>query len=214
MPEFQTMNFETLRKKQKLSDREPHPVLYHAGCGSKNEPLEFANPLCPLGLLMAYEECNNSSSKVTPVVSDFDCFLVGTRGVEYPAPLGDQELSMLTQCIDDIEGILRHPKDGISWTKRWLEVKKKHAQEEDSSSQVMPKFGYADPTSYAIMNGAVHRLGSNGAVRHGPECFNYGFPQVSTFIRGAYTCCPTYINKCLIRIVYLCFNHRNLMENI
>jgi len=41
----------------------------------------------------------------------------------------------------------------------------------------MPKFGYADPRSYAIIKGAVDRLKQSGAVRHGPECFNYGFPQ-------------------------------------
>jgi len=43
--------------------------------------------------------------------------------------------------------------------------------------KAMPKFGYADLRSYKIMEGAVRRLETSGAVRHGPECFNYGFPQ-------------------------------------
>lgn len=126
-----------------------------------------------LDLLMAYEE----NSKVTPVVSDFDCFLLGTRGVKYHEPLGKKELSMLSWCVDEIKGILDTPKDGSNWTSRWLEVKKKHV--DHPAHAKMPPFGYADPRSYSIMKGAVHKLRSNGAVRHGPECFNYGFPQVS-----------------------------------
>ena len=189
MPEFQTMNVETLRKNSNKRGKalslssEPRPVLYHMGCGSKGEPSENSNPLCPLGLLMAYEENNESCGKVTPVVSDFDCFLVGTRGVGFHAPLGEQEVSMLSMCVDEIKGILSSPQVGSSWTKRWLEVKKKQVRNASSSIE-MPKFGYADPTSYTMMNGAVHRLRKNGAVRHGPECFNYGFPQVSTFIES------------------------------
>ena len=125
------------------------------------------------GLLMAYEENN----KVTPVVSDFDCFLLGTRGVQIHEPFADRDLSMLSWCIDKIEGVLETPKAGSGWTARWLEAKKKNVGH--AAHQGMPVFGYADPRSYAIMKGAVHKLRSNGAVRHGPECFNYGFPQVS-----------------------------------
>ena len=39
----------------------------------------------PLGLLMAYAE-----ETVTPVVSDFDTFLVGSRGVQYAATPPEQ----------------------------------------------------------------------------------------------------------------------------
>lgn len=180
MPEFQQMNIETLRNwepEDTLSaESNPRPVLWHGDCGRVGEaaPKDY-NPMCPLGLLMAYEENNT----VIPVVSDFDCFLLGTRGVKWHEPLGDQELSMLSMCVDDIEGILETPKEGSNWTQRWLEVKMKHAECQDESSQHdMPKFGYADPRSYRMMTGAVDRLKSNGAVRHGPECFNYGFPQV------------------------------------
>ena len=186
MPEFQQMNFETLRNWSDKSDSatdnnssglegDPRPVLWHGGCGRLGEETpDASDPMCPLGLLMAYEENMN----VIPVVSDFDCFLLGTRGVKYDEPLGAQELSMLSMCIEEIEGILATPKDGNSWTQRWLEVKKKHAARNDEPSDEMPSFGYADPRSYKIMTGVVHRMKSNGAVRHGPECFNYGFPQV------------------------------------
>ena len=176
IPEFQVMNIETLRKKPKKgsgSFLEPRPVLYHAGCG---EDQENTNPLCPLGLLMAYEEITDTSGKVTPVVSDFDCFLVGTRGVQFTEPLEESVSSMLTSCVDDIEGILANPEEGTSWTHRWLEVKKKHLRD-GQKLQECKRFGYADPKSYRMMTGAVHRLRENGAVRHGPECFNYSFPQ-------------------------------------
>ena len=83
--------------------------------------------------------------------------------------------------------MLATPKTGSSWTTRWLEVKKKHAdnllateaKKPHQEEEKMPVFGYADPRSYAIMEGAVAKLKTNGAVRHGPECFNYNFPQVS-----------------------------------
>eukprot|EP00969_Alexandrium_andersonii_P009916 432725-Alexandrium_andersonii.AAC.1 len=60
---------------------------------------------------MAYEEGDAEAGKVTPVVSDFDCFLVGTRGVEYREPLGEQESSILKWCVDEIEGVLDNAKD-------------------------------------------------------------------------------------------------------
>jgi len=178
MPEFQVMNLESLRKTPKAG---PRPVLWHAGCGKVGEePPENLNPLCPFGLLMAYEEGDADAGKVTPVVSDFDCFLVGTRGVEYHDPLGEQELSILKWCVDEIEGVLDNTKDkegeGACWTRQWLDVKKKYAF--DPRFQIpMPKMGYADPRSSAMMKGAVYSLRENGAVRHGPECFNYSFPQ-------------------------------------
>ncbi len=173
MPEFQDMNFQTLRKGRKkalvttTSDEKgaPRPVLWHGGCGCVGEvaPKEY-DPMSPLDLLMAYEE----NGRVVPVVSDFDCFLLGTRGVRYGEPLGAQELSMLSMCIGDIHDILSTPKEG-NWTTRWLEVKKNHATYTHNvrGAQEMPPFGYADPRSYKIMTGAVQRLKSNGAVRHG-----------------------------------------------
>eukprot|EP00985_Skeletonema_marinoi_P013315 scaffold6578_cov141-Skeletonema_marinoi.AAC.13 len=177
MPEFQVMNLESLRKAPKTG---PCPVLWHAGCGKVGEEApQHINPLCPFGLLMAYEEAAEADAdtgKVTPVVSDFDCFLVGTRRVEYRDPLGEQELSMLKWCVDEVEGILDNTEEGKCWTRHWLDVKKNYAF--DPRFQIpMPKMGYADPRSSAMLKGAVYSLRQNGAVRHGPECFNYSFPQ-------------------------------------
>ncbi len=169
IPAFQKMNINTLRNggsHEKEKSVDPRPVLWHAGCGRVGESSKLNNcdPLNPLDLLMAYEE----NGKVTPVVSDFDCFLLGTRGVQYDSPMGEQELFMLASCVDEIEGILSTPLNGESWTSRWLEVKKKQAFDERFQGE-MPQFGYADPTSYSIMKGAVHRLRRNGAVRHGED---------------------------------------------
>ena len=82
---------------------------------------------------------------------------------------------MLNWCIDEIEGILASPQEEVGWTRRWLEVKKKVCFGKMHSE--VPEFGFADPQSYAVMKAAVRRLRGNGAVRHGPECFNYAFPQ-------------------------------------
>jgi len=110
------------------------------------------------------------------VVSDFDCFLVGTRRVEYRNPLGEQERSMLNWCVDEIEGVLDNPTRGKCWTRHWLDVKKKYAFDPRFLNP-MPNMGYSDARSKALMKGAVFSLRQNGAVRHGPECFNYSFPQ-------------------------------------
>ncbi len=179
MPEFQVMNLESLRKAPKAG---PRPVLWHAGCGKvgDEDPPDDYNPLNPFDLLMAYEEAEDSdiAGKVTPVVSDFDCFLVGTRRVAYRDPMGEQEQSMLKWCVDEIEGVLdsNSSEGGKSWTRLWLDVKKKYAFDPRFQAP-MPKMGYADPRSKAMMKGAVYSLRQNGAVRHGPECFNYSFPQ-------------------------------------
>ena len=152
---------------------------------------------------MAYEENNT----VTPVVSDFDCLLLGTRGVKYRESLSEQNLSMLSWCVDEIEGVLKTPKVGSGWTTRWLEVKKKNAG--NPAHQGMPRFGYADPRSYSIMKGAVHKLTSNGAVRHGPECFNYGFPQVCSLHFIYYS----YLILILISHYLYHFTYRNWMKS-
>ena len=165
----------------------PRPVLWFAGTtpssdgDGDNTKTAGPDPLCPLDLLMAYEE----DGRVTPVVSDFDCFLLGTRGVRYQQPLRALDREMLHWCVDQIEGILAQPKRRLNWTQRWLSVKKMQVQRDRKGTrgakpvqsttpqtfQELPKFGYADPTSYSMMRGAVGRLKGNGAVRHGETYF-------------------------------------------
>ena len=115
-----------------------------------------------------------------PVVSDFDCFLVGTRRVHYTSPLPQDQLEVLQWCVNQIESIvekmladkMQGKKEKKPWSLLWLEVLK-----ESSFHPEIPRFGFGDPISYSIVENAVERLHISGAVRHGAECFNYYFPQ-------------------------------------
>jgi len=161
-PNFQDMNFACTRK--------------YRGSGPRAVVLQLSetvdDALSPKSLVIAYEEYG----RVTPVVSDFDCFLVGTCGVNYETSLSQKQVEMLRWLLTQIELILESPSPSKSWTSRWLEVLKENAAAKDFFSE-MPKFGLGDPKSYAIMENVVSRLKFNGAVRHGAECFNYCFPQ-------------------------------------
>lgn len=160
-PAFQDMNFATLRAQPKR-DAPRACVFQHADAGE---------PMNPFELLMAYEE----HSRVMPVVSDFDCFLVGTQSVTFSSPLPPDQLEVLSWSVSEIENVLATSIVGDSWTVRWLEVLKKAARE--GIHPEIPQFGFGDPKSYAIMKSAVSHLKDTGAVRHGAECFNYYFPQ-------------------------------------
>jgi len=126
---------------------------------------------CPLHLVMGYEE----HGRVKPVVSDFDSFLMGTRGVEYSKPLPPEQRSMADWSVSNIGKVLDSPSQE-NWTNRWLEVLKKEGSNKDLRSE-LPQYGFGDPKSYSIMEYAVDRLKGSGAIRHGAECFNFLFPQ-------------------------------------
>eukprot|EP00567_Pseudictyota_dubia_P000041 CAMPEP_0197465930 /NCGR_PEP_ID=MMETSP1175-20131217/64791_1 /TAXON_ID=1003142 /ORGANISM="Triceratium dubium, Strain CCMP147" /LENGTH=660 /DNA_ID=CAMNT_0043001957 /DNA_START=1 /DNA_END=1983 /DNA_ORIENTATION=- len=163
IPEFQDMNFGSTRVWK--PDMYPRAVVWQYA-----NPKEDEGPMDPRTLLLAYEENN----KVIPVVSDFDCFLVGTRGVSYKKPLPAEQVEIMDWTLTNIENTLDNPSPH-PWSRRWLDVLKYNKP--TGKGAKMPKFGYADPKSYSIMRYAVSRLKENGAVRHGAECFNYYFPQ-------------------------------------
>lgn len=160
-PAFQDMNFECTRN--------------YEGSGPRAVVLQLSentdDALCPQNLVVAYEE----HGKVTPVVSDFDCFLVGTRNINYETPLSIEQVDLLKWLLAQIETILDSPITSKSWTSRWLDVLKDSADR--GFYPVIPEFGFGDPKSYAIMKDAAMRFSKNGSVRHGAECFNYFFPQ-------------------------------------
>lgn len=164
-PNFQNMNCLSLRKEPK--DDGPKTVIlqYEAPNEDKSDPMN------PLNLVMAYEENN----RVMPVVSDFDCFIVGTRGVRYEEPMAVDQLDILKWCINQIEIVLKSGVQTKSWTSRWLDVLKTEASK--GFHPEMPPLGYSDPKSHDMMKHAISRLSKEGAVRHGSECFNYYFPQ-------------------------------------
>jgi len=176
-PAFQDMNLEAVRcnydegndsdNKNECDSSEPRAVVWQS---SSDDPLD------PRTLLMAYEE----HSHVTPVVSDFDCFIVGTRNIEYDTPLPPEQVDLMRWSVSQAESILDCSKkdpSGVPWTGRWLEVLKRAASEGNSAYKTpIPRLGFGDSTSYSIMEHAVTRT-KCGAVRHGAECFNYKFPQ-------------------------------------
>jgi hypothetical protein len=159
-PNFQSMNFASTRK---YSGVGPRTVVYQV---SENDPLK------PQTFVVAYEE----NGSVAPVASDFDCFLVGTRGVVFDEPMATEQVELMKWMNDRVGDILAKNKPDVSWTSRWFDVL---TAADDSAMPEMPRFGFGDPKSYKIMEGAVARFvhNKNGAVRHGAECFNYKFPQ-------------------------------------
>jgi len=164
-PGFQDANLISLKAACAASPKpSPMPVVLQY---SKEDPMS------PQHLLMAYEE----NGTVTPVVSDFDGFLLGWRrealwfGCNLPR---DQEDLMLW-CVDNIEKILDAPPSTDTWTVRWLEVLKEETSK--GFHPHIPEYGFGDPKSYGIMERAALQLIDTGAVRHGSECFNYYFPQ-------------------------------------
>ena len=157
---FQDMNFAALRLKN--SDA-PLPVIYQC---AEEDPFDARM------MVMAYEE----ERKVIPVVSDFDCFLIGSRKFHYADPMSPEQVDLLDWCVSQIEWILESHTQTESWTARWLAILKFAAK--NNFFPAMPQFGFGDPTSYSMIEASVKRSAkSYGAVRHGAECFNYFFPQ-------------------------------------
>jgi len=153
-PAFMDMNLACLRYPS-----DPKIVLYQS---------DSDDPSNPHGLLIAYQE-----RTVKPVVSDFDTFLIGSRGMEY-SDLPLEQVRIGEWALNNTEHILNNPGPG-SWTTRWLEVIKSASQE--GFAPTIPKYGFGDPTSYRLIKEVTEATRDTGAIRHGAECFNYFFPQ-------------------------------------
>lgn len=169
-PGFQDANNDTLKKATKAAAKKPKskapiPVLLQ---------YDDNNAMRPQTLLVAYEE----NGAVIPVVSDFDCFLLGWRreALWFGCNLPREQEELMMWCVDQIEKVLSDCHESTDpWTVRWLEIKKEAHQQGINFDS--PPYGYGDPKSYGIMEKAASRMKDTGAVRHGSECFNYGFPQ-------------------------------------
>jgi len=153
-PAFMDANLHAIR-----DSIEPRVVLY------QYDEVEAMNPR---GLLIAYAE-----QYVKPVVSDFDTFLVGSRGMQYET-LPPAQASLVIWMLDQTDALLR-TKDHNSWTSRWLSVLK-DANASGFHPEI-PRFGFGDPTSYRLIQDVVAETAACGAIRHGAECCNYYFPQ-------------------------------------
>ena len=171
-PAFLNMNLHSVRwTRDGTPPSDPSACLYQFDKG---------DPLNPSGLLVAYAE----ERHVKPVVSDFDTFLVGSRGAKPFDDLADEQRALVLWLLRKTEQVLLDENNGIgkkgfNWTSAWLEkVMSEEAIDKDTFKiPPTPKFGLGDPTSYKLTSDVVDRLSECGAVRHGAECFNYGFPQ-------------------------------------
>lgn len=167
MPGFQDANLKTLKVACSTNPPpSPYPVVLQ---------LHPDDPTSVQQLVIAYEE----NGTVTPVVSDFDGFLLGWRreAIWFGCSLPIQQEQLMVWCIQEIEKILDSPATADTWTIRWLDVLKEEAKNGNDNIPPTPEYGFGDPKSYSIMEAAAKRLIATGAVRHGSECFNYGFPQ-------------------------------------
>ncbi|KAL7517685.1 hypothetical protein ACHAWX_002589 [Stephanocyclus meneghinianus] len=160
---FMEMNFKTMRHEPKPGDA--RPVVYQ---------MSTSSPMEPRTLLIAYEE----NGTVKPVVSDFDCFLTGTRGVKYKQPIPNDQVDLLKWSVNNISEVLDErvaSQLSKGWMETWFNVLKTAALK--GFYPHTPRYGNGDPTSYKIIEVAVSRLRATGCVRHGAECFNFFFPQ-------------------------------------
>lgn len=153
-PAFMEMNLHAVRSKNR-----PKVVLYQHDTG---------NPMNPHGLLIAYAE-----AMVKPVVSDFDTFTVGSRGMIYE-PICEEQQALMRWSLERTEEILFSPSSS-SWNSRWLEIL--NDADREGFHPEIPEFGFGDPTSYRLTKEVIDATKMCGAVRHGAECFNFYFPQ-------------------------------------
>jgi len=153
-PAFMDMNMNAV-----CAQSEPDTVLYQCDEG---------DPMNPWGLLIAYAE-----KSVKPVVSDFDAFLIASRGMTYE-PLPKEQCELMSWSLTTAQEIFEVTSE-LSWTVRWLTELKKKA--ESGFHPRMPRYGFGDPTSYRLIDDIITQTASQGAVRHGAECFNFYFPQ-------------------------------------
>jgi len=164
VPAFSNMNIQTTRKSM-LDYRESNGttsrvVLYQ---------VDKIDPLNPHALVMAYAE----SDGVKPVVSDFDAFLVGSKGMRFE-PLTGNQADLICWSLDQTQEILSRPSTH-PWSARWIHTLKTEADK--GFHPEIPELGFGDPTTYKLFEDLVAATSTSGAVRHGAECFNFYFPQ-------------------------------------
>jgi hypothetical protein len=157
-PAYMDMNIHAV-----CHESEPRIVLYQHDDG---------DPLNPRGLLIAYAE-----QSVKPVVSDFDAFLVASKGMKYQE-LAEDQAELVKWMLEAVQGIFQGqamcPTDE-TWTTRWLIFLK--SENVRGFHPTPPKYGYGDPTSSKLIADVIAQTSACGAVRHGAECFNFYFPQ-------------------------------------
>ena len=135
---------------------------------------DLSDALNPAGLLVAYAE-----QRVSPVVSDFDTFMVGSAGpFDYKEPIPDAQVELVRWTLKHCEEVMdkqARTSEDISWNQEWLSILTQAASE--GFKPEIPELGFGDPTSVELIRDMKHQTSACGAIRHGAECFNYYFPQ-------------------------------------
>ena len=152
VPQYMDMNLHSVR-----GDSRPSVCLFQH---------DLSDPLNPLGLLIAYSE-----REVKPVVSDFDTFTVGCKGIRHESTPADQ-VEIMDWALEQTSMLLKQ-ENTKGWTGHWLDVLKANPD----FHPTLPEYGFGDPTSYSFIGDVVNVVKVCGAVRHGAECFNFFFPQ-------------------------------------
>ena len=119
VPQFMDMNMASVRGNSK-----PTVVLFQ---------YDLSDPMNPLGLLIAYAE-----KEVKPVCSDFDTFVVGTRGLRYE-PTPEDQVEVIKWTLDRTQEILE-AGNTKGWTGHWLAMMKRESENPDGF-----KFSCAPP---------------------------------------------------------------------
>ena len=177
-PDYMDMNLMSTRK---VDPDQPMVVVYQH---------DARDAMNPRGLLVAYEE----NGRVLPVASDFDAFLFGSRGIDYPA-VPQKDTRFVHSMLSHIEDVLKTP-DARTWTHRWLDVLKGRVQTArggDAAGKAGSfiagslgtkrqdgRLGFGDAITQSIIHNLVHHssvVHCHGAVRHAAENVNYYFPQ-------------------------------------
>ena len=89
-----------------------------------------------------------------------------------------KQLELVRWSLDNTAKLLESCPSDVGWMSRWLSILRAEAAKPGGMHPELPKYGFGDPTSYALIGDVVDCTAACGAVRHGAECFNYYFPQV------------------------------------
>jgi hypothetical protein len=154
-PAFMDMIMQSIRD----TSSQPQIVLYQ---------LDDSQPMNPFGLVLAHAE-----NTVKPVVSDLDLLTFGSKGMQFQ-PLPAESVRLAMWSLDRTAEIIPY-RNAHSWTERWTMVL--HELAETGQCVDAPDHGCGDQASVDFIRSMAEHVACSGAVRHGPECFNFHFPQ-------------------------------------
>ena len=88
------------------------------------------------------------------MVSDFDTFTVGCRGIRHE-PTPPEQVELIHWALDRTAELLKQD-NSKGWTGHWLDVLK--VENAKGFHPNLPEFGFGDPTSYRFVEDVVSEL--------------------------------------------------------